>query len=65
MTKAKKITHWLMEKRVSSQMWIEYIRDGKDASLDDDVRKYIKKCERIYYLRTMNAHKKLKKLGAI
>jgi hypothetical protein len=65
MTKAKKITYWLTQKSVNSKMWIEYIRDSKDTSLDMDVIKYIKKCERIYYLRTMHAHKKLKKLGAI
>jgi len=65
MTKAKKITYWLMQKRVNSKMWLSYNIDSKDTSLEDDVRKYIKKCERIYYLRTMNAQKKLKKLGAI
>ena len=65
MTKAKKITHWLIQRRVNSKMWLSYKIDSKDTSLNDDVRKYIKKCERIYYLRTMNAHKKLKKLGAI
>ena len=65
MTKAKKINYWLMQKRVNSKMWLSYNIDSKDVSLDEDVIKYIKKCERIYFLRTINAQKKLKKLGVV
>ena len=65
MTKAKKIKYWLTQKSVNSKMWVEYIIDSKDVSLDIEVIKYIKKCERLYYLRTMHAHKKLKKLGVV
>jgi hypothetical protein len=65
MTKAKKINYWLMQKRVNSKMWLSYNIDSKDVSLDEDVIKYIKKSERLYYLRTINAQKKLKKLGVV
>jgi len=64
LSRNENFTKWEAFHRTNLSMYVEYLTDANDETLDLSVRKYAGKCARHYKINVKYAVKKLDKLGS-